>query len=125
MDFVKRTILILILKNFTTHSGLSISSVSAAVLVLLLEIVVTSKCWRQRGANKNIEGKISEIIKNFDQSKDLNIYDGITANGKPHSGLSISSARISAAMLVLLLEITTSKCWRQKGVILNDPINNP
>ncbi|WAC41193.1 hypothetical protein [Pedobacter sp. SL55] len=37
------------------------------------------------GANKNIEGKISEIIKKFDQSKDLNlnIYDGITANGKP------------------------------------------
>ena len=37
------------------------------------------------GTNKNIEGKISEIIKKFDQSKDLNlnIYDGITANGKP------------------------------------------
>lgn len=26
-----------------------------------------------------------------------------------------SSASISAAVLVLLLEIATSKCWRQKG----------
>lgn len=38
------------------------------------------------GANKDIEGKIAEIIKRFDQSKslNLNIYDGITSDG--HSG---------------------------------------
>lgn len=36
-------------------------------------------------ANKNIEGKIGEIIKKFDQSKNfnINIYDGATSNGRP------------------------------------------